>query len=291
MIATKSTEPSTKSAQATTHTNLVNARLASSRHRDRPNGSDDVRSRASTAAGSPHSYSATAVTAPTTSHDHGAAPCANCRDTEHDTTTKSGHAGSLRDRQPGYGVTGGVSGLTMSVTSKTPGCACADGLEAIQVFWGTPRTDGVVVGKKSVTRHGKTWHTFVDGGLNSPGGAVYNGFPFYMGRSDLPATYGYNAAQGSAGSTSGCDITVTDTPGAVRIHDEAYFETAIMCLGAGSGLDTVLDVFKWGFTAKGTKYKTSPGTGGKASGLETYSATSADFEATLKSDYPSYSHS
>jgi hypothetical protein len=204
-------------------------------------------------------------------------------------------ASSYRKKGTGAAtISGGISGIVMDVKVTYADCTdCKDGLEAIQVFWGTRRTDSVQVGKHTTVFPplATTYDTFVDGGKNSPGGAVYSGdHPYYMGRADLPAKYGYIPAQKSAGTFSGCTINVKDAPGAVSLHDQAYFETAIVCLNFdGTGTDKVQDAFKWGFTGKGASYLSSP-VGGKASGLETSTTPSAKFEETLKADYPGYTH-
>lgn len=191
-------------------------------------------------------------------------------------------------------ISGSVSGLTMNATATYSNCSdCSDGLEAIQVFWGTRRTDGVQVGTHQTTlpSSAHTFDSFVDGGRNSPGGAVYSGdHPYYVGRADLPASYGYNPAQGSAGSYSGCVLNISDTPGAATLHDEAYFETAIVCLNyQGRGTDKMLESFKWGFINLGTTNKPSPSSP-NSSNLETHASASAKHEETLSADYPGYSH-
>ena len=189
-------------------------------------------------------------------------------------------------------ISGGISGLTMNVSVSYSDCSgCKDGLEAVQVFWGTRRTDGVQVGTHQTTFSSKTtYDSFVDGGQNSPGGAVYSGnHPYYIGRPDLPKSYGYVGGQGSAGSVSGCTVNPSDTPGAVRLHDEAYFETCIACLNhQGNGKDVLVDAFKWGWTGKGTTFKPSPTSSG--SSMEKSDRPSAKFEETLKADYPGYTH-
>ena len=132
--------------------------------------------------------------------------------------------------------------------------------------------------------------TSVDGGRLSPGGATYSGnHPYYIGRSDLPASYGYNPAMGSAGSVSGCTVAPSDVPGAVRLHREAYFETVLVCLNhLGSGKDKLMDSIKWGFSDFGATHRAGPTN--PATSAQISSAPSADFENTLKNDYPAYSH-
>jgi hypothetical protein len=119
---------------------------------------------------------------------------------------------------------------------------------------------------------------------------VYTGnHPYYVGRPDLPKSYGYVGGQGSAGSMSGCTANPTDAPGAVALHNEAYFETSIACLNyQGTGSDKLMDTFKWGWTGLGTTFKPSPVSNGNS--METAATPSAKFEETLKADYPGYSH-
>jgi Domain of unknown function (DUF4157) len=190
-------------------------------------------------------------------------------------------------------VSASVSGITFTATGTFSPCsACNDGLEVIQVFWGTQRTDGVQVGTYQTVFPplAATFDSFVDGGRHSPGGAVYSGnHPYYIGRPDLPKSYGYNPGMGGAGSVSGCTARPADTPGAVALHKEAYFETAFVCLDhGGSGKDTVMNAIQWGFTDFGTVKKAHPRT--FASGPTNNSSPSSEFEKTLKADYPSYSH-
>src|SRR5207302_6010596 len=157
-------------------------------------------------------------------------------------------------------------------------------LEGVQVFGGTRRTDGVQVGTFTTVFPplAAVYDSFVDGGRNSPGGAVYSGdHPYYIGRPDLPARYGYVGGQGSAGTVAGCVANPVDVPAAATLHDQAFFETAIVCLNyKGSGSDKLLESFKWGFVDRGATYKPNPRTG-QTSGLDKYSAPTSEFKETL----------
>jgi hypothetical protein len=189
-------------------------------------------------------------------------------------------------------ITGGVTGITMNVASSYSSCgACRDGLEAIQVFWGTRRTDGFQVGTHQTVFPplAATYDSFVDGGINSPGGATYSGnHPYYIGLPSLPPGYGYNSSMGSAGSASGCTVNPRDAPGAVRLHDEAYFETAFVCLNyLGTNHDKLLESFQWGFVDRGATFKSSP-RNAAGGGIVTASSPSAEFLNTLAADYPGY---
>ncbi len=82
-----------------------------------------------------------------------------------------------------------------------------------------------------------------------------------------------------------------DAPGAVAMHDEAHFETAIVAVEVkGTKKDKVLQAFKWGWTAKGTKPDVAKGTeiAGKASGLAISGSVSPMFKNIVKHDYPKY---
>src|SRR5688572_20201466 len=118
-----------------------------------------------------------------------------------------------------------VKDHTLDVTYTISDCDC-DSVEAIQVFFGTPRKDGKHVGTKTITKNGKTYECFVDGGKNSPqvtlGGQppVYPDKPYYVGK-----------PPDEAGHVDDCkSIRVFDLPSAIVQHEEGYFETAIICI-------------------------------------------------------------
>jgi len=172
----------------------------------------------------------------------------------------------------------------------TPCTDCKDGLEAVQVAWGAGGPSHVGKAKATFAPLLQIYDTFVDGGVNSPGGATYNAdHPYYIGRSDLPASYGYKPAQGSAGSVSGCTVNPTDRPTAATVFKEAYFETVMVCLNyQGTGKDKLMNAVQWGFTDFGKTHRVSPTDPATAASVT--SSPSSDFENTLKADYPSYSH-
>src|SRR4030095_1913213 len=64
---------------------------------------------------------------------------------------------------------GGMSGLVLDVTYQVTGWeqAC-DGLQIVQVFFGSRRMDGLQVGEFQLKTQGKPYDAFVDGGRNSP---------------------------------------------------------------------------------------------------------------------------
>lgn len=189
-----------------------------------------------------------------------------------------------------WGSAGGLSGLTLDVTfsvSDTP----ASSLQAIQTFCGTRRTDGKQVGTYSWVMGGKTYDAFVDGGKNSPyvtmGGnaAAHPTKPYYLTADEVKKQVSFTKDAGT--------IRVYDAPGAVAMHDEAYFETAIVAVDfKGKGKDKILKAFKWGWTGKGTTPTVSKGTeiAGKASGVNVSGSVSPEFKNIVKHDYSSYTY-
>jgi hypothetical protein len=182
------------------------------------------------------------------------------------------------------------SGLSFSATATYSPCTdCKDGLEAIQVAWAAGGPSKVGKFTTVFPPLSTSYDSFVDGGLNSPGGATYSGnHPYYIGRSSLPASYGYNPAMGSAGSVSGCTVNPTDTPTAAGAWKEAYFETVMVCLNYQSkGKDKLMDSVRWGFTDFGKVHRAGPTDASTTA--QVASAPTSDFKATLAADYPSYS--
>ncbi len=188
-------------------------------------------------------------------------------------------------------TSGGLSGLNLNVTfsvTNTP----ASSLQAVQTFMGTRRTDGIQVGTYTWKWQGKTWDAFVDGGKNSPfvtmGGnpPAHASKPYYLTASEV-------AAQVSFAKDSGT-INVTDRPGAVALHDEAHFETAIVAVNYnGTTKDKVLKVFKWGWLNLGVdptvgKYWPNSKIGGVKSGISIMGTVSPEFTNIVKHDYPKY---
>ena len=187
-------------------------------------------------------------------------------------------------------LSGGVSGLDMNVKVTFSSCGdCQDGLEAIQVAWATGGPQRVGKQQTMFPPFAATYDAFVDGGKNSPGGATYTGdHPYYIGRSGLPASYGYQAAQGSAGSVTGCTANPTDRPTAALSWDQAFFETAIVCLKNKGGSDRILNSFSWGFVKKGTVFQADVWSGGTKT-IGTHSTPTNEFLSILRADYPGYS--
>jgi hypothetical protein len=186
------------------------------------------------------------------------------------------------------GGLGGVGGLTLDITfnvTKTP----AASLQAIQTFMGTRRSDGVKVGTYSWRWDGKTWDAFVDGGKNSPyvtmGGnpPAHATKPYYLTSSEVASQVSFTTDHGT--------IRVFDRPGAVALHDEAYFETAIVAVNHdGTGRDKLLKAYQWGFTSKGAKPQFAKGTtiAGSPSSVLVQNSVTPEFLNIVKHDYPKY---
>jgi hypothetical protein len=187
---------------------------------------------------------------------------------------------------------GGLAGLSLDVSftvSSTP----AAGLQAVQTFIGTRRTDGLQVGRYSWIYEKKRWDAFVDGGKNSPyvtmGGhaPAHPARPYYLTPDEVKDQVVWTTDHGS--------IQVTDAPGAVALHDEAYFETAIVAVDAPFGKttrDKVLKVFKWGFSELGTKPEYAKGTriAGTSSGVHAMSHPTPEWRNIVAHDYPGYTY-
>ncbi len=101
-------------------------------------------------------------------------------------------------------------------------------MQAIQTFKGTRRTDGLQVGTYTWQEGGKTWDAFVDGGKNSPyvtlGGnsPAHPTMPYYLTPDEVSKQVAFARDAGT--------IRVFDAPGAVAMHEEAHFETAIVAV-------------------------------------------------------------
>jgi hypothetical protein len=183
---------------------------------------------------------------------------------------------------------GGLTGINLDVTFTVSGTPAA-GLQIVQTFMGTRRSDGVQVGTYTWKTGGVTWDAFVDGGKNSP-------FVTLAGNSPAHATRPYYLTSTEVANQVTWDkdhgtIETTDAPGAAALHDEAHFETAVVAIDAGGGhSDKVLQAFKWGWTGKGTKPDIAKGTkiAGADSGIQVSSSVSAGFKNIVKHDYPSY---
>ena len=183
---------------------------------------------------------------------------------------------------------GGITGTTLDVTFTVSGEPAA-GLQCIQTFWGTRRTDGLQVGTMTWTENKKTYDAFVDGGVNSPyvtlGGnpPAHATMPYYLTADEVKNQVTFSKDSGT--------IKIYDLPGAIAAHDEAYFETAVIAINHNaSGKDKVLKAFDWGWTGKGTTSTVGKGTpvAGKDSGINIKGSVSTRFTDIVKHDYSSY---
>ncbi len=202
---------------------------------------------------------------------------------------RGGQAGPEHYKSTTTATAGGLTGINLDVSFTVSGTPAA-GLQIVQTFMGTRRSDGVQVGTYTWKTGGVDWDAFVDGGKNSPyvtiaGNAPAHATrPYYLTATEVTNQVTWNTDHGT--------IQTTDAPGAAALHDEAHFETAIVAIDAGSGhSDKVLKAFKWGWTGKGTKPDVAKGTkiAGADSGIEVSDAVSAGFKNIVKHDYPTYS--
>jgi hypothetical protein len=181
---------------------------------------------------------------------------------------------------------GGLGGLNLDVTFTVTGTPAAS-LQAIQTVMTT--RNGPQVGSYSWVLKGQTWDAFVDGGKESPyvkisgNPPAHATEPYYLTAAEVAAQVAFTTDHGT--------IQVTDVPTAVAVHDEAYFETAIMAVNHdATGKDKVLKVFKWGWTGKGTKQQFAKGSkiAGADSGVLVQNSVSPAFKNIVKHDYPTY---
>jgi hypothetical protein len=187
-------------------------------------------------------------------------------------------------------TTGGLSGISLDVTFSVTGQPAA-GLQVVQVFWGTRRSDSVQVGKMTWTENSKTYDAFVDGGKNSPyvvlagNPPAHATMPYYLTATEVANQVTFSKDAGT--------VRITDAPGAAALHDEAYFETAVVAINHdGTGKDKILQAFDWGWTGKGTTSTVGKGTqiAGKDSGINVKSSVSSRFDNIVKNDYSTYTH-
>jgi hypothetical protein len=188
------------------------------------------------------------------------------------------------------GTSGGLTGLTLDVTFTVSGTP-ADGLQVIQTFMGTRRDDKVRVGTYTWIYKGRRWDAFVDGGKNSPfvtmtgEDPAHPTRPYYLTQDEVDNQVTWDTDHGT--------VRIFDAPGAVALHDAAYFETAIVAINyRKTGRDKVLRVFKWGWTEKGGKPTIKKGTeiAGVDSGVKVRSSPSPEWRNIVKHDYPKYKY-
>jgi hypothetical protein len=188
------------------------------------------------------------------------------------------------------GTAGGLSGLTLDVTFSVTGTP-ADGLQVIQTFMGTRRSDAVQVGTYTWKYKGRRWDAFVDGGKNSPfvtmsgEDPAHPTKPYYLTEDEVDNQVTWDTDHGT--------VRIFDRPGAVALHDAAHFETAIVAINyKGRGRDKILKVFRWGFTDLGTKPTIKKGEtiAGVDSGIQVRSSPTPEWKNIVKHDYPKYKY-
>ncbi len=129
------------------------------------------------------------------------------------------------------------------------------GLQVVQVFYGTP-TDSDPPGLYEFDLGGQLFRGYVDGGRKSRN-ALQNadaeriaGEPYHYSENQLHVQQNYDFnSQTGVGS-----IKVYDVPMGMRIHDEGYFETAIVAIPQ-QGPDQIVIALRWGWVLKGMVYK------------------------------------
>src|SRR6266849_6825282 len=129
------------------------------------------------------------------------------------------------------------------------------GLQGVPVFYGTP-TDSDPPGLYEFDLGGQLFRGYVDGGRKSRN-ALQNadaeriaGEPYHYSENQLHVQQNYDFnSQTGVGS-----IKVYDVPMGMRIHDEGYFETAIVAIPQ-QGPDQIVIALRWGWVLKGMVYK------------------------------------
>lgn len=187
-------------------------------------------------------------------------------------------------------TSGGITGITLDVTFGVSRTKC-DGLQAVQVWWGSKSTIGVGVGKMKFSEGDTDYEAFVDGGMNSPwvtlsGEAPAHATkPYYLTADEVASQVTWDGENGT--------IRVYDQPTAVVHFDAMNFETAIVAVNHdGKGTDKVLKVFTWGWHAQGTDPNNKSGDeiAGKDSGIKSASSVSATWRSIVANDYPDYKY-
>jgi hypothetical protein len=187
-------------------------------------------------------------------------------------------------------TSGGITGITLDVTHSVARTKC-DGLQAVQVWWGSDSKIGVPVGQLKFEEGGTDYEAFVDGGVFSPWVTLsgeqpaHASKPYYLTADEVDTQVTWD---GEAGT-----IRVYDQPTAVVHFDEMNFETAIVAINHdGKGTDKVLKVFTWGWSAQGTVPTHAKGDkiDAKDSGIKTQSGVSATWQKIVTADYPDYKY-
>ncbi len=156
---------------------------------------------------------------------------------------------------PAQLVGNGGLGHAIDARYRVDGYPGYRGLQIVQVFYGTP-TESDPPGLYEFDLGGQPFRGYVDGGRKSRNalqGADTEriaGKPYYYTEQklQLPQNCDFNPQTG-VGS-----INVYDVPMGMRIHDEGYFETAIVAIPQ-QGSDQLVIALRWGWMLKGIVYK------------------------------------
>lgn len=153
----------------------------------------------------------------------------------------------------------GGLGHALEARYRVAGYVGFKGLQVVQVFYGTP-ADGDPVGIYEFDLGGKKFRGYVDGGYKSRN-ALQNqidghvpGKPYYyrVQELELEQNYDWDPVTGTG------SIMVYDRPMGLRIHDEGYFETAVVAVPNDGTPDEVVHVLRWGWMMNGMVYKPTP---------------------------------
>ena len=120
------------------------------------------------------------------------------------------------------------------------------GLQVVQVFYGRGRNVPYPpqIKPHTITVNNVASGGFVDRGSMSPAVMVHGQ---EVGHATKPYFYGLSELLKNA---SGCHISIYDQPMAVIAYQEAYLETAVVCIDyRHKGWDRVLKVLRWGWQA------------------------------------------
>lgn len=174
-------------------------------------------------------------------------------------------------------ASGGFKGNVLDATFNVMNVK-ADGLQVVQVFYGTPSPSGRVFGN-IVTLSGGKYDAFVDGGKNSPYVTLSGnqpaaaGKPYYLASSEVASQVSWNGNSGT--------LRVYDRPNAMVNFDQSRFETAIVAINYnGTGQDLVLGAFTWGWDDFGKTLVHS--------GVNLTGGLSGDAKTIVSHDYPGY---
>lgn len=183
----------------------------------------------------------------------------------------------------------GGLGHTLDAIYRVEGYAGCRGLQVVQIFYGTP-AQGDPDGLYAFTLAGKSYRGYVDGGrrsrnvLQDADREHFPGKPYYYSAEQLAQTPRYGFDQDAGRGT----IPVYDRPMGMRLHDEGYFETAIVAVGQDDGPDSVVLAVRWGWIMGGMIYRPAPDTFSASYQPLTSATVSQAFRDILADNYPGY---